>query len=576
MAFTDIDQVVNLGNQASKIESSLDVEMYNSVIIHSGENDEDGDEYVDHTHSDWAGERNYAVDALVVYNSKLYKCITAHRATQSFDETKWERQPGYVLEIKYPWLRANSNMAQNILDSIKGKSYTPFSISDALIDPAFELGDIVQSGDLYSPILSMSEKYHSLYTSDIEAPGENETEHEYQYENHSDSLVERELKGIRTSIRVQNGLIEARIESDLVSAPYYKGSTEPEEKTDLMYWCDTSTDPASWKRYHEGVGWQSVSEEEGLQKTSFTRMAVTLDGVIFQNDAGTTVIDGSHITTGRISAGLIVFNSDADKWDWDDFNNAFHTKFTATDDRSQEAIEKAEEALENQYSDQDVRNYLHTAAEITTTVGSGSFLASPHIVGGEIYASKIFAGDGTNLVDPWLPENEYVRGEHVYYDNGTHKYWTAANDHTSGETFDVGHWTEYYPTQGAYIELSGDGMDLYDPANVDASIPNLHIGYAGNESTQAPLYTPYILFGVGNTSGRNKGLVKKFTTGMWIGNDDALASPSDPRGIGIFCDFSNEVVKTLSPLVIPEVMYGDQEPTFAAEEGQLYFMLTDE
>ena len=38
----------------------------------------------------YSSSTTYSVDAIVTYNSKLYKCITAVDVAENFDETKWQ------------------------------------------------------------------------------------------------------------------------------------------------------------------------------------------------------------------------------------------------------------------------------------------------------------------------------------------------------------------------------------------------------------------------------------------------------------------------------------------------------
>lgn len=86
---------------------------------------------------------------------------------------------GRSIEVKVPW--GDQTMADDILARLQGFQYQPYSAQDAIFDPAAELGDGVTVGGVYSGLYSENIKFDSLVTADIEAPNEEEIDHEFPY-----------------------------------------------------------------------------------------------------------------------------------------------------------------------------------------------------------------------------------------------------------------------------------------------------------------------------------------------------------------------------------------------------------
>ncbi len=86
---------------------------------------------------------------------------------------------GRTMELDCPW--ATQAMADNLLSSLKGYVYKPFTAGDALLDPAAELGDGVTVAGTYSVLAQMDTTLDGLGAASIGAPGEDEIDHEYPY-----------------------------------------------------------------------------------------------------------------------------------------------------------------------------------------------------------------------------------------------------------------------------------------------------------------------------------------------------------------------------------------------------------
>ena len=86
---------------------------------------------------------------------------------------------GRFLEVKTPW--GDQQMANDLLKRVQGFSYQPYTAQGAILDPAAEIGDGVTVGVVYSGIYRQGITFGSLVRSDIEAPNEEEIDHEYPY-----------------------------------------------------------------------------------------------------------------------------------------------------------------------------------------------------------------------------------------------------------------------------------------------------------------------------------------------------------------------------------------------------------
>lgn len=118
---------------------------------------------------------------------------------------------GRVLEISNPW--GTREQAQAILDSLNstGFQYQPYTASGALLNPAAELGDGVTINGLYSGIYKLSRNYDALMSADIEAPQDEEVDHEYPFEPQKDRVYRREIGEAKAQIRINQESIEAEV-----------------------------------------------------------------------------------------------------------------------------------------------------------------------------------------------------------------------------------------------------------------------------------------------------------------------------------------------------------------------------
>ena len=159
---------------------------------------------------------------------------------------------GRTIEVECPW--GTQSMANSILARVGGVNYKPFSAERALLDPAFEIGDAVTIGGVYSQIAGADCTYNGASLFGIEAPDLDEIDDEYPAQQTQQSSIKRQLAYTRSLI------------------------TKTAEEIRL--------------------------EVEGFDGR-ISALSVTLDGVTITDGSGQTLIKGSSIDTSTIKANSI-------------------------------------------------------------------------------------------------------------------------------------------------------------------------------------------------------------------------------------------------------------------------------
>lgn len=121
---------------------------------------------------------------------------------------------GRTIETSNPliWDASIGNtVAQNILAAVQGYAYKPYQADGAIINPAVEIGDAVEVGDVYSVIADVETTFSPLMSANISAPQGSDIDHEYPYESSENRELMQQLQGLKTSFIVENGRIAAEI-----------------------------------------------------------------------------------------------------------------------------------------------------------------------------------------------------------------------------------------------------------------------------------------------------------------------------------------------------------------------------
>lgn len=123
---------------------------------------------------------------------------------------------GRTLTAECPW--GTQAMANAMLARLNGYIYRPYDATDALLNPAMELGDAVNVGeDIFGGIYKRGINFNGLLTAEISAPQDEELDHEYPWASPEQRQIDRNYK-------VVNDLIEANYSELSVQASQISAS----------------------------------------------------------------------------------------------------------------------------------------------------------------------------------------------------------------------------------------------------------------------------------------------------------------------------------------------------------------
>lgn len=117
---------------------------------------------------------------------------------------------GRTLTLNCPW--GTQEIANNILQSIKGFQYQPMTAENALVDPSVEIGDGISANGVYSGVYSLETKFNSNLPTTVSAPSDEELYEEHTYVPKSEREVTRKFLEFQSQFRIQDGKISAEVE----------------------------------------------------------------------------------------------------------------------------------------------------------------------------------------------------------------------------------------------------------------------------------------------------------------------------------------------------------------------------
>ena len=123
------------------------------------------------------------------------------------DDTSYEAgtDTGKTLTVSIPY--GTPQLAQDILDRIRGQSYQPYAAETALLDPAAELGDAVEVRSIYGGIYKRDRDLSKLYSATIAAPADEEIDHEYPYKSSQQRQIIRQRKQSKANFEILSNKI---------------------------------------------------------------------------------------------------------------------------------------------------------------------------------------------------------------------------------------------------------------------------------------------------------------------------------------------------------------------------------
>ena len=303
---------------------------------------------------------------------------------------------GRTIEVTCPW--GSQEMANSILSSVSGKTYQPYTATDALLDPAAEIGDAVTVGGYYSVIADISTSFDRASAPTISAPGSDEIDDEYPYESRERRETNRQLAQTRSLISKTSEEILLQVENELegLSASFsvqldsitsqitgLNGQVSTIQQTVSSITSQITGLDGQISQIEQYVDSITLSVTNGSDSstiqlkagsTTISSANITFNGMVTFNDlstAGSTVINGANITTGTISADRINLTGAIT---WGDLDNSVQNDIN-------DAISTAEDAYQ-------IASGIELPSYIKDTYIDSTRIESPTIIAGEFYGNE--------------------------------------------------------------------------------------------------------------------------------------------------------------------------------------------
>ena len=213
---------------------------------------------------------------------------------------------GRILTFPCEW--GTQEQANNILSSLRGFQYQPYTATDALVTPAAEIGDGITLNGVYSGIYKVSRDYGPLMAADIEAPQDEEDDHEYPYEAKQDRVYKREIGEAKAQISVH---------SDAITSLVSRANATEESVTTLEQTSTTLSATAMRKSggSSSSFGWNLTDSDWTLTANNATVLKATSSGVEITGKITATSgfigngANGFTITASSIYNGMSSLNN---------------------------------------------------------------------------------------------------------------------------------------------------------------------------------------------------------------------------------------------------------------------------
>lgn len=118
---------------------------------------------------------------------------------------------GRTVEITNPLF--GSQVPEKLLARLKKNAfqYQPLKAKGALLDPAAEIGDAISVNDVYGGIYNRDLTINSMMRADVEAPHDEEINHEYKFQTKQERKIKREIGEVRASLIALPDQIKAEV-----------------------------------------------------------------------------------------------------------------------------------------------------------------------------------------------------------------------------------------------------------------------------------------------------------------------------------------------------------------------------
>ena len=223
-------------------------------------------------------------------------------------------ESGRVLRIENPW--GSRVQAQDILAKLqnRGLQYQPYTAQKTLLNPAAELGDAVTINGHYSGIYRISRTYSPLISADIDAPQDDEVDHEYPYEPKQERIFKREISEAFARITVNTNKIESEV-SRAEGVEGHLSSLITQTASEINATVSTKLNKSGGSS--SSFGWTLTDSSWQLKSNNSTVFKATASGVEVKGKITATsgyIGNGSSgfaITSSSIYNGMNSLNSSA-------------------------------------------------------------------------------------------------------------------------------------------------------------------------------------------------------------------------------------------------------------------------
>ena len=291
---------------------------------------------------------------------------------------------GRTIEVTCPW--GSQEMANSILASVSGKTYQPYTATDALLDPAAEIGDAVTVGGYYSVIADISTEFDRACAPTISSPESDEIDDEYPYESKERRETNRKLAQTRSLISKTSEEILLQVENELqgLSSSFSVQLQQIQSQvTGIDGQVSTITQKVDNITLDVTNGSTSSSISLSVGGVEVSSETIKMNGLVtFTGLAnGTTTIDGACIKTGTIEADRLALTGEIT---WSDLASDAQSQVT-------NAQNLASSAYGTAVSAQTSANTANSQLSAWTYPGS-TMINGQMLMTGTVMASKLLGG----------------------------------------------------------------------------------------------------------------------------------------------------------------------------------------